>query len=67
MDDLNKKWMPKRLGGDPEGKISLLLDYTDNPRSVADPWYTSNFDITYNDVVEGCTAFLNYLRDKGLI
>ena len=67
MDELNKKWMPKRLGGDPDNKISLLLDYTDNPRSVADPWYTGNFDITYNDVVEGCTAFLTYLRNNGLV
>ena len=33
----------------------------------ADPWYTGNFDMTYNDVMEGCTAFLNYLKDNGEI
>lgn len=43
---------------DPEEKVCRLLDYSDNPRDIVDPWYTGNFDITYNDVVEGCNAFL---------
>ena len=43
---------------DPDEKVCRLLDYSDNPRDIADPWYTGNFDITYNDVVEGCNAFL---------
>lgn len=50
--------MMRIAGGDPEGKIHMLLDYSDSPRAIADPWYTGNFDITYDDVVEGCTAFL---------
>ena len=67
MDDLNARWMPRILGGDPEGKIHLLLDFTDNPRGVADPWYTRDFDATYRDVVEGCTAFLEHLKEAGKI
>ena len=46
------------VGKDPDKKIQLLLDYTDRPRSIADPWYTDNFELTYSDIVEGCTAFL---------
>ena len=57
MDSENARWMPRILGGDPEEKISLLMDYTDHPRSVADPWYTGNFEATYNDVIEGCGLF----------
>ncbi len=64
MDELNKEWMPRRLGGDPEHKISLLMDYTDNPRPVADPWYTRNFEATWQDVTEGCRALLDYLIRK---
>ena len=59
--------MPKILGGDPEEKIFLLLDFTDHPRNVADPWYTGNFDVTYTDVVEGCNAFLDYLEERGAL
>ena len=48
-------------------KISLLMDYTNRPGSVADPWYTRDFEATYRDVVEGCTGFLKYLQDNGLV
>ncbi len=67
MDSENARWMPRILGGDKDNKISLLLDYTDHPRSVADPWYTGNFEVTYDDIIEGCTAFLDYLRKEGKI
>lgn len=43
---------------DPEGKVSLLLDWTDHPRDVADPWYTHNFQVTLDDVLTGCSAML---------
>ena len=49
------------LGSDPDGKISRLLDWTDRPGDVADPWYTGNFDATYRDVLAGCTAMLEQL------
>lgn len=64
MDELNRKWMPIRLGGDPDNKISLLMDYTDNPRSVADPWYTGDFETTYRDIVEGCEGLLRKLTKE---
>ena len=42
------------LGSDPEAKVARLLDYSAKPRDIADPWYTGNFDVTYNDIYEGC-------------
>ena len=57
------KWKPRIAGGDPEGKIRRLLDYTPRPRDIADPWYTGNFDVTYDDIVEGCQALLDTLRE----
>ncbi|MBR2934081.1 MAG: hypothetical protein IKB79_00635, partial [Oscillospiraceae bacterium] len=51
------------LGGDPERKIHLLLDYTGRPgKDIADPWYTGNFEDTYRDVLEGCQGLLEELR-----
>ena len=67
MEQYNKRNMLRILGSDPEGKISLLLDYTKRPRDIADPWYTGNFDETYEDIVEGCEAFLEYLCREGKI
>lgn len=61
MDEENLRDMHRICGGDPEGKIHLLLDYTDNPRSVADPWYTGDFETTWCDVSEGCSALFAYL------
>ena len=51
----------------PEHKVKLLLDYSDHPRDIADPWYTGNFESTYRDVVEGCEGFLLYLEREGRI
>ena len=67
MDQENMRYMPRMLGGDPEGKISLLMDYTDRPGSVADPWYTRDFETTYRDVIDGCEGFLSYLKEQGSI
>ena len=64
MDEYNKYNMLKIFGHDRDNKISLLLDYTDNPRDVADPWYTGNFEKTYNDVVLGLNAFYKYLKNS---
>ena len=61
MDDRNIFNMKRMLGGDPEGKISMLLDYTDHPRSVSDPWYTDDFDSTWIDVNDGCRGLLDYI------
>ena len=62
MDYYNIRNMTRTCGGDPDGKIKMLLDYTDRPGDVADPWYTGNFDATWRDCLEGCTALLETLR-----
>ncbi len=60
MDTWNLRNMTRMCGGDPEGKIHLLLDYTSRPADVADPWYTGDFEATWRDVLEGCTALLKH-------
>lgn len=67
MEQWNLRGMLRILRADPENKVKLLLDYSDNPRDIADPWYTGDFESTYRDIVEGCEAFLKYLRDNGEI
>lgn len=61
MDRSNLRNMLRICGGDPEGKIGLLLDKTDCPRDISDPWYTGDFDQTWQDVREGCLSLLNAL------
>lgn len=61
MDSANLRNMRRICGGDPEGKISLLLDHTSRPGDVADPWYTGDFEATWRDVQEGCQALLREL------
>lgn len=58
MDGANLRNMRRICGGDPEGKISLLLDFTKRPGDVADPWYTGDFDATWRDVLAGCEGLL---------
>lgn len=62
MDQANLRNMRYLCGGDPEGKIRLLLDYTHRPGSVADPWYTGDFEATWRDVEEGCRGLLEAVR-----
>ena len=64
MDKYNIRNIYSITGGDPNHKIKRLLDFSENPRDIADPWYTDNFELTYKDVVEGCIAFLEYLENK---
>ena len=58
MDRANIRNMNRICGGDPDGKIKLLLDFTDRPGDVADPWYTGDFDATWRDVMESCQGLL---------
>ncbi len=67
MDEANRRNMKRICGGDPEGKITLLLGHTSHPREVADPWYTGDFERTWQDVLEGCTALLSKIRETQLI
>lgn len=66
MDYANIRNMNRMCGGDSDGKIHLLLDYTDHPRSVADPWYTDDFEATWVDVNEGCAGLLAQIMQDGL-
>ena len=65
MDLENLSDMQYICGGDPEHKISLLMDYTKRPGSVADPWYTRDFEATWRDVEEGCRGLLAQILDVG--
>lgn len=58
MDSENIKDIKLIVGHDNDNKIKRLLDYTSNPRNIKDPWYTGNFDETFEDIFEGCEAFL---------
>ena len=64
MDWANLRNMRRICGGDPDGKLHLLLDYTDRPGDVDDPWYTDDFDATWRDVNAGCTGLLKSLEDQ---
>lgn len=67
MDEWNIRNMNRIVKKDPEHKIHMLLDFSKHPRAIADPWYTGNFDVTYDDILEGCQAFLEYLKREGRI
>ena len=61
MEQRNVQRMRAICGGDPAGKIARLLDGTPRPRDIADPWYTGDFQSTWDDLLEGCTALLDRL------
>ena len=64
MDQNNYRNLFRIIGSDPDGKVYKLLDFAGKNRDIADPWYTGNFDETYDDVVEGCSALLEHLQNK---
>lgn len=65
MDTLNLRELKWTIKDDPEQKVHMLLDFTERKgQSIADPWYTGNFDVTYDDVVEGCEGFLAYMNNQ---
>ena len=59
MEESNVRNILRIVGEDKNSKVCKLLDYSSNPRDIADPWYTGNFDKTYEDILEGCVAFLD--------
>lgn len=61
MDEANMRNMDRMLGGDPAGKLHKMLEFAGSTRDVADPWYTGDFDTTYEDVCDGCRGLLGYL------
>lgn len=62
MEERNIRGIQRIVGEDKDNKIYRLLDFSKNPRDIADPWYTGNFDVTYNDIMEGINAFMEYLK-----
>ena len=67
MDTANIRNMNRIAGGDPDGKLYKMLSFTGSGRDVADPWYTGDFDATYDDVLAGCEGFLEYLASSGKV
>lgn len=61
MDASNLRFIRRIIPDDPDGKIHLLMSYTGKGRDVADPWYTGDFETTFQDLLEGCEAMLTYL------
>lgn len=64
MDQWNIRNMLRITGGDPDHKICRLLDFTDHPRDIDDPWYTGDFETTYADVTEGCRKLLQHIEES---
>ena len=64
MDNANLRNMHRICGGDYAGKFHLLMDYTDRPGEVADPWYSDDFEATWRDVLEGCQGLLDSLKEQ---
>ena len=62
MDNANLRNMRRICGGDSDGKIRLLLEFTGRSGEVADPWYTGDFEATWRDVLEGCSGLLSHLQ-----
>ena len=64
MDRANLRNLERLLGGDPERKFFLFLEFAGEHQDIADPWYTGNFDETYRDIQQGCTALLEFLLQQ---
>ena len=64
MDEWNMRNIMRIIRSDPENKVYKLLAISGSGRDVADPWYTGDFDVTYDDIIEGCTALMNEIRRK---
>jgi protein-tyrosine-phosphatase len=61
MEEMNLDHMKRIFGGDPEGKVRRLLDYTERPRDITDPWFSGDFDAAWRDIAEGCAALFDTL------
>lgn len=66
MEEFNIKNLKRIIPSDPNNKIHLLLDYSDSPRDISDPWFTGDFDKAYDDITEGCECLLKYLHAEGI-
>ena len=59
MDSSNLRWLRRIIHDDPQKKVHLLMSYTGSGRDVADPWYTGDFETTFQDILRGCEAILS--------
>lgn len=59
MDRSNLRWLQRILPGDPAGKVHLMMSYCGSSRDVADPWYTGDFETTFQDLLAACEAMLD--------
>lgn len=64
MDNNNLSNMKSFVGDDTEGKVSLMMDYTNRRGDVADPWYTRDFEMTWRDISEGCAGLVEHILNK---
>ena len=67
MDSNNIRNMSRIIGVDTEDKVYKLMEFTGSSKDVADPWYTGDFQTTYNDIYEGCSALLEHLKNNKII
>lgn len=61
MDEWNIRNILRIVGSDPQGKVHKLLEFAGSGRDIADPWYTGNFEVTYEDIREGCEGLLSHI------
>ena len=66
MDRMNLRNLKRIIPNDPDHKVYMLLDFTDHPGEIADPWYTGDFETTYRQVVEGCQGFLKKVKGQAI-
>lgn len=64
MDDENMRYISKIIGADPANKVFMLMDFAGEHRSIADPWYTGNFDATFDDVLKACQGLLKHICES---
>ena len=64
MDDENMRYIGKIIGADPANKVFMLMDFAGEHRSIADPWYTGNFDATFDDVLKACQGLLKHILES---
>ena len=67
MEQYNIRNLKRIIPSDPDKKIHLLLDFSNKPRDISDPWYTGDFDRAYDDITEGCESLLDYLKKENRI
>lgn len=64
MESFNLRNIRREFGKELTEQVNLLLDYTDRPGDIDDPWYTGAFELTYDEIVAGCQGFLQYLEEQ---